>query len=187
MHQFPLLSQIAIGEMAYCSLRVVVCAIFLLTRGVKSFGNWASAATLCSTMKLWSTTSTPADQVLVDPRSSGHRWRKRTGNALQGAAAMLTLATVGRAEAARADQVLTRADVGFINLNDTMPEVTDVCWLDIAVGDSAVQRVEISLFGKVTPQTAENFKQLCKGTPGYGYAEIVKFSGSLNMFYQGGI
>jgi hypothetical protein len=28
-----------------------------------------------------------------------------------------------------------------------MPEVTDVCWMDVAIGDAEPQRVEISLFG----------------------------------------
>lgn len=43
---------------------------------------------------------------------------------------------------------ITRADVGFINLNETMPPITSVCWFDIQVGDSSPQRIEISLFGR---------------------------------------
>jgi hypothetical protein len=34
-----------------------------------------------------------------------------------------------------------------INLNSTEPVVTDVCWLDIRVGDSNIKRIEISLYG----------------------------------------
>ena len=44
-------------------------------------------------------------------------------------------------------KILTRNDVGFINLNDTLPTVTDVAWMDIQIGESDPQRIEISLFG----------------------------------------
>jgi cyclophilin family peptidyl-prolyl cis-trans isomerase len=64
---------------------------------------------------------------------------------------------------------ITRDDVGFIDLNNTEPAVTDVCWMDIQIGESEPQRIEISLYGKVCPLTAENFKSLCQNAPGYGY------------------
>lgn len=60
------------------------------------------------------------------------------------------------------DRALTRADVGFIDLNTTQPIITDTCWFDVQIGQSDPQRIEISLFGEVTPITAENFKLLCK-------------------------
>lgn len=34
-----------------------------------------------------------------------------------------------------------------INLNSTEPTVTDVCWLDIRVGDGDIKRIEIALYG----------------------------------------
>jgi len=43
---------------------------------------------------------------------------------------------------------LTRADVGFINLNESLPTITDVCWLDLQIENSDPQRIEISLFGE---------------------------------------
>lgn len=65
---------------------------------------------------------------------------------------------------------LTREDVGFLSLNETEPTVTDVAFFDIKIGDSAPQRVEINLYGTVCPQTVANFKALCKGDNGVGYA-----------------
>lgn len=60
--------------------------------------------------------------------------------------------------------VITRADVGPINLNDEEPKVTDVCWLDFQLdGSSDTKRVEISLYGTVVPDTVANFKTLCAG------------------------
>lgn len=44
-------------------------------------------------------------------------------------------------------RILTRDDVGLINLNDSFPQISDVCWLDIQIGDAPPQRIEISLFG----------------------------------------
>lgn len=82
--------------------------------------------------------------------------------------------------------IITRNDVGFINLNETMPEITDVCWFDISIGDTSPQRIEISLFGKITPVTAENFKQLAMGTPGYGYQGSDIFRVVSTFSVQGG-
>jgi len=105
------------------------------------------------------------------------------------AAALLTAAplTALAKAAGAAEQVLTRNDVGFINLNETMPEVTDVCWLDISIGDtSSPSRVEISLFGGVTPKAAENFKALAMGKPGYGYKGSDIFRVVATFSVQGG-
>jgi hypothetical protein len=45
-------------------------------------------------------------------------------------------------------KIITRADVGFIDLNVAEPKVTDICWMDIGVGDDPTpQRIEISLYG----------------------------------------
>ena len=66
-------------------------------------------------------------------------------------------------------KILTRADVGNIDLNTNEPPITDVCWLDIQIGSSPAQRVEISLYGTITPLTAANFKSLCLNDKGMGY------------------
>lgn len=70
------------------------------------------------------------------------------------------------------DRILTRDDVGFIDLNTTEPRVSDVCWLDITIGesqDAVPQRIEISLYGDITPITAQNFKDLCSNKLEIGY------------------
>lgn len=47
-------------------------------------------------------------------------------------------------------QTLSRADVGFLDLQKEEPRVTDICWMDLQVGPSAPpQRIEISLYGKL--------------------------------------
>merc|ERR1712076_301342 len=38
------------------------------------------------------------------------------------------------------------------------PVVTDKVWFDMKIGDEAVGRIEIGLFGKTVPKTDENFK-----------------------------
>jgi peptidyl-prolyl cis-trans isomerase B (cyclophilin B) len=42
--------------------------------------------------------------------------------------------------------------------------------LDISRGGEPLGRVVIGLFGEVVPKTAHNFKALCTGSEGYGYA-----------------
>lgn len=42
-------------------------------------------------------------------------------------------------------------------------------WFDITIGDEAIGRIEIGLFGKTVPKTVENFKQLALKPPGEGY------------------
>jgi peptidyl-prolyl cis-trans isomerase B (cyclophilin B) len=43
-------------------------------------------------------------------------------------------------------------------------EVTDHVFFDVSIGDEQIGRIEIGLFGNVVPKTAENFKELAKGT-----------------------
>eukprot|EP01043_Picozoa_sp_COSAG02_P049125 COSAG02_NODE_4905_length_4848_cov_4.913245_3_plen_235_part_00 len=42
--------------------------------------------------------------------------------------------------------------------------------MEISVGGSSLGRIEIELKEDVAPKTADNFKQLCTGEPGFGYA-----------------
>ena len=70
---------------------------------------------------------------------------------------------------AEGNDVIAREDVGFLSLNETEPIVTDIAYLDIQIGDSAPQRVEIHLYGMVCPQTVANFKSLCIGQNGNSY------------------
>jgi peptidyl-prolyl cis-trans isomerase B (cyclophilin B) len=49
------------------------------------------------------------------------------------------------------------------------PKVTDKVWFDITIGDEAVGRVEIGLFGNTVPKTVRNFKELAEKPVGEGY------------------
>jgi len=48
-------------------------------------------------------------------------------------------------------------------------EITDTVFFDITIGGEDAGRIEMGLYGGVVPKTAENFKQLCTGEPGFGY------------------
>ena len=49
------------------------------------------------------------------------------------------------------------------------PKVTDKVWFDIKIGNENVGRVEIGVFGKTVPKTAQNFIELAKKEKGEGY------------------
>jgi len=104
------------------------------------------------------------------------------------ASAVLVATTSSQSALAESTVAATRADVGIINLNETSPQVTDVCWLDVALeGSSDVQRVEISLFGTIVPKTVENFKALCLNKqPGMGYVGTDFFRVISTFSVQGG-
>jgi cyclophilin family peptidyl-prolyl cis-trans isomerase len=42
-------------------------------------------------------------------------------------------------------------------------------YFDMEVGGQDVGRITFELFEDVVPKTAENFRQLCTGEPGFGY------------------
>ena len=53
----------------------------------------------------------------------------------------------------------------------TDAEVTSTVYFDMEIGGKPAGRIEMGLFGGVVPKTAENFRQLCTGEPGFGYAD----------------
>ncbi|XP_018577759.1 peptidyl-prolyl cis-trans isomerase B [Anoplophora glabripennis] len=64
------------------------------------------------------------------------------------------------------------AILAFVNCDDAEkkgPKVTDKVWFDIKIGDEAVGRIVIGLFGKTVPKTVRNFKELAQKPAGEGY------------------
>merc|ERR1712066_180830 len=59
-------------------------------------------------------------------------------------------------------------------------------YFDMKIGDEDAGRVIMMLRGDVVPKTAENFRQLCTGEPGFGYKGCTFFRVLPGFMAQGG-
>jgi len=66
------------------------------------------------------------------------------------------------------------------------PVVTSRCYLDVSIGGRPAGRVVIDLYGEVAPRAAENFRALCTGEKGYGYAGSSFYTVLSGLTMQGG-
>ena len=82
--------------------------------------------------------------------------------------------------------VLTDSTAATLDVVASPPKITSRCYLDVTIGDTPAGRMEIDVYGDVAPKAAENFRCLCTGEKGFGYAGSSFFKVLSGAVAQGG-
>lgn len=73
-----------------------------------------------------------------------------------------------------------------VNIREAPPTVTSRCFLDVSIGGVPAGRLDIELYGELAPRAAENFRCLCTGEKGFGYAGSSFYKILEGLAVQGG-